>query len=107
MNINDVKVQNGIILWQWLGYTPRAVDKIENLHIFKQILELMERAHSQGMLLGNIRSSCFVLSSLNQVEFLESPASQVNLECSKDTICPSTNPIDHFSKPQQKRKRCR
>ena len=67
MNTNDVKVQNGIILWQWLGYTPRVVDKIENLHIFKQILELMECAHLQGMLLGNIRPSCFVLSSLNRV----------------------------------------
>ena len=107
MNTNDVKVQNGIILRQWIGYTPRVVDKIENLHIFKQILELMECAHSQGMLLGNIHPSCFVLSSLNRVEFLESPASQVNLKCSKDTICPSTNPIDHLSKPQQMRKRCR
>ena len=46
MNTNDVNVQNGIILWKWLGYTPWVVDKIENLHIFKQILELMERAHS-------------------------------------------------------------
>ena len=107
MNTNDVKVQNSIILRQWLGYTPRVVDKIENLYIFKKILELMERAHSQGMLLGNIRPSCFVLSSLNRVEFFESLESQVNLECSKDTIFPSTNPIDHLSKPQQKRKRCR
>ena len=107
IDLKDVKVQNGIILRQWLGYAPRVVDKIENLHIFKQILELMERAHSQGMLLGNIRPSCFVLSSLNRVEFLESPASQVNLECSKDTIFPSTNPIDHLSKPQQKRNSCK
>lgn len=107
MELNDVKVQNGIILRQWLGYTPRVVDKIENLHIFKQILELMEHAHSQGMLLGNICPSCFVLSSLNRIEFLESPASQVNFKCSKNTICPSSNPIDHSSKLYQNRKRSR
>lgn len=107
MDLNDAKVQNGIILRQWIGYTPRVVDKIENLHIFKQILEIMEHAHSQGMLLGNIRPSCFVLSALNRVEFLESLASQVNFECSKNTVFPSSNPIDHTSKFHQNRKRSR
>jgi len=46
IDLKDVKAQNGIILRQWLRYAPRVVDKIENLHIFKQILELMEQAHS-------------------------------------------------------------
>jgi len=64
----------------------------------------MEHAHSQGILLGNIFPSCFILSSLNWVEFLESLASQLNFKFSKNTICPSSNPIDHSSKLYQNRK---
>jgi len=56
------------------------------------------------MLLGNICPSCFVLSSLNRIEFLESPASQVNFKCSKNAIFPSSNPIDNSSKIYQNRK---
>ena len=43
MNLNEAKMQDGIILRQWLEYTPQAVHKIGNLHIFKQILDPTKR----------------------------------------------------------------
>ncbi|KAM0003789.1 putative WD-repeat protein SPA1/2/3/4 [Helianthus debilis subsp. tardiflorus] len=37
-----------------------------------QIVEIINLAHSQGIVVHNIRPSCFVMSSLNRVSFIES-----------------------------------
>ncbi|XP_072995324.1 protein SPA1-RELATED 4-like isoform X1 [Typha latifolia] len=61
-----------ISLRQWLDQPGRSVDLLENLHIFRQIVEAVSLAHSQGVVVGNVRPSCFVMSSFNRVSFIES-----------------------------------
>ncbi|KAH9322403.1 hypothetical protein KI387_017042 [Taxus chinensis] len=64
--------EEDISLREWLNVPNRAVDRLECLHIFKQILEIVSLAHSEGVVLQNIRPSCFMLSSFNRVSFIES-----------------------------------
>ncbi|CAN6443632.1 unnamed protein product [Victoria cruziana] len=61
-----------ISLRQWLDNSNRSVDLLECLHIFRQIVEIANAAHSQGVVVHNIRPSCFVMSSFNRVSFIES-----------------------------------
>ncbi|BBN06975.1 protein SPA1-related 3/4 [Marchantia polymorpha subsp. ruderalis] len=64
--------QREMTLRQWLGRPGRVVDRVESLHIFRQILEFVDLAHVQGVLLRNIRPSCFILSPFNRVAFIDS-----------------------------------
>ncbi|CAA3024176.1 SPA1-RELATED 4-like isoform X1 [Olea europaea subsp. europaea] len=61
-----------ISLRQWLDNPERKVDSLECLHIFSQIVEIVNLAHSQGIVVHNVRPSCFVMSSFNRVSFIES-----------------------------------
>ncbi|XP_031483617.1 protein SPA1-RELATED 4-like isoform X2 [Nymphaea colorata] len=61
-----------ISLRQWLDNSNRSVELLECLHIFSQIVEIVNAAHSQGVVVHNIRPSCFVMSSFNRVSFIES-----------------------------------
>ncbi|KAF3442900.1 hypothetical protein FNV43_RR16818 [Rhamnella rubrinervis] len=61
-----------VSLRQWLDKPERPVDAFECLHIFRQIVEIVNVAHSQGIVVHNIRPSCFVMSSFNHVSFIES-----------------------------------
>ncbi|XP_052178009.1 protein SPA1-RELATED 4 isoform X2 [Diospyros lotus] len=61
-----------VSLRQWLDNPERAVDAIECLHIFTQIVNIVNLAHSQGIVVHNVRPSCFVMSSFNHVSFIES-----------------------------------
>ncbi|KAD3066830.1 hypothetical protein R6Q59_018969 [Mikania micrantha] len=61
-----------VSLRQWLDNTQRAVNALDCLHIFMQIVEIVNLAHSQGYVVQNVRPSCFVLSSFNRVSFIES-----------------------------------
>ncbi|XAR68330.1 hypothetical protein NMG60_11003422 [Bertholletia excelsa] len=61
-----------VSLRQWLDKPQRTVDSIECLHIFSQIVEIVNLAHSQGIVVHNVRPSCFVMSSFNRVSFIES-----------------------------------
>lgn len=61
-----------VSLRQWLDNTERVVDALECLHIFMQIVEIVNLAHSQGFVVHNVRPSCFVMSSFNRVSFIES-----------------------------------
>lgn len=63
---------NDISLRQWLDNPERTVDALECLHVFTQIVDIVNLAHSQGIILHNVRPSCFVMSSLNRVSFIES-----------------------------------
>ncbi|KAK4804784.1 hypothetical protein SAY86_004601 [Trapa natans] len=59
-------------LRQWLDKPERHIDEFECLHIFRQIVEIVDVAHSQGVVVHNVRPSCFVMSSFNRVTFIES-----------------------------------
>ncbi|PWA73336.1 protein SPA1-RELATED 3 [Artemisia annua] len=61
-----------VSLRQWLDDKKRNVDAFECLHIFTQIVEIVNLAHSQGIVVQNVRPSCFVMSSLKRVSFIES-----------------------------------
>ncbi|KAJ1377076.1 WD40/YVTN repeat-like-containing domain superfamily [Sesbania bispinosa] len=61
-----------ISLRLWLDKPERSVDIFECLHIFRQIVEIVHLAHSQGIVVHNVRPSCFVMSSFNHVSFIES-----------------------------------
>ncbi|KAL3508681.1 hypothetical protein ACH5RR_028082 [Cinchona calisaya] len=63
---------NDISLRQWLDNAERTVDALECLHIFTQIVNIVNLAQSQGLIVHNVRPSCFVMSSLNRVSFIES-----------------------------------
>ncbi|XVF33205.1 hypothetical protein REPUB_Repub17cG0148400 [Reevesia pubescens] len=56
---------NGISLREWLK--GRKEDKVESLLLFRQIVELVDSAHSQGVVLQDLRPSCFYLLSSNRV----------------------------------------
>lgn len=64
-----------VSLRQWLDNTKRVVDELECLHIFMQIVKIVNLAHSQGFVVHNNRPSCFVMSSFNNVSFIESMSS--------------------------------
>ncbi|XP_022717128.1 protein SPA1-RELATED 3-like isoform X2 [Durio zibethinus] len=61
-----------VSLRQWLDKPERSVDVFECLHIFRQIVEIVNIAHSQGIVVHSVRPSCFVMSSFNHVSFIES-----------------------------------
>lgn len=61
-----------VSLRHWLDKPERRVDALECLHIFTQIAEIVNAAHSQGVVVNNVRPSCFVMSSFNHVSFIES-----------------------------------
>ncbi|KAJ0264132.1 Protein SPA1-RELATED 3 [Hirschfeldia incana] len=61
-----------VSLRQWLDKPERSVDVFECLHVFRQIVEIVNAAHSKGFVVHNVRPSCFVMSSFNHVSFIES-----------------------------------
>ncbi|KAM5586022.1 hypothetical protein ABKV19_005098 [Rosa sericea] len=61
-----------VSLRQWLDRPDRSVDAFECLHIFRQVVEIVNVAHSEGIVVHNVRPSCFVMSSFNHVSFIES-----------------------------------
>ncbi|KAI3515520.1 hypothetical protein L1887_14419 [Cichorium endivia] len=66
------RTKKDISMRQWLDNTERAIDALENMHIFMQIVKIASLAHAQGLVVHNIRPSCFVMSSFSQVSFIES-----------------------------------
>ncbi|XP_031404217.1 protein SPA1-RELATED 3-like isoform X2 [Punica granatum] len=62
---------SNISLRQWLDKPERHVDKMECLHIFSQIVEIVNAAHSRRVVVNNVRPSCFSLSPFNCVSFTE------------------------------------
>ncbi|KAL0362685.1 UNVERIFIED_CONTAM: protein SPA1-RELATED 3 [Sesamum calycinum] len=61
-----------VSLRQWLDNPERKVDALECIHIFSQIVDIVNRTHSQGIVVHNVRPSCFIMSSFNRVSFIES-----------------------------------
>ncbi|KAG0463988.1 hypothetical protein HPP92_020057 [Vanilla planifolia] len=61
-----------VSLREWLDRLKRPVDSVECLHIFRQVVEAVNLAHSQGVVVNNIKPSCFVMSSFRRVTFIES-----------------------------------
>ncbi|KAL8510237.1 hypothetical protein ACS0TY_017158 [Phlomoides rotata] len=68
----DAAECNDVSLRQWLDNPERSVEPLECLHIFSQIVDVVNVAHLQGIVVHNVRPSCFIMSSYNRVSFIES-----------------------------------
>ncbi|XP_064957659.1 protein SPA1-RELATED 3-like isoform X3 [Musa acuminata AAA Group] len=73
-----------VSLREWLDQPGRAVDLLQCLHIFRQIADAVSAAHAQGVVVGNVRPSCFVMSSLDRVSFIESASCSSSSDSSED-----------------------
>ena len=74
-----------VSLREWLDRPDRSPDPIESLHIFRQVADAVSLAHAQGVVVGNIRPSCFVLSSFNRVFFIESASCSSGSDSSEES----------------------
>lgn len=63
-----------ICLREWLKPGGRKVDKVESLHMFRQIVQMVDFAHSQGIVLQDLRPSCFILLPSNRIKYAGSSA---------------------------------
>ncbi|KAK9103821.1 hypothetical protein Sjap_021075 [Stephania japonica] len=75
---------DGINLREWLRPGRQKVSRSESLHMFQQIVELVDLAHSQEVALQGLRPSCFILLPSNQVKYMGSVAEMELLESAKD-----------------------
>lgn len=73
---SDVFGCNGMTLREWLKARHQNVNKAERLHIFRNIVDLVERVHSQGVALLNLQPSYFKILPSYQVTYLGSPIHQ-------------------------------
>lgn len=70
--LNKTVQSSDVNLRQWLDNPERKVDAPECLQIFLQIVDFVNLAHSQGIVVRNVRPSCFVISLFKRVSFIES-----------------------------------
>lgn len=68
---DDVKLGD-MTLREWLARPERVADRLECLHIFVQIVEIVHLAHSEGLVLHNIRPSCLRISPVNHISLIDS-----------------------------------
>lgn len=74
-------------LREWLARPERVVDQLECLHIFVQIVETVDLAHSKGLVLQNIRPSCLRISPVNLISFIDSTNSLTSPGSSSSDCC--------------------
>lgn len=63
---------DGINLREWLNPSGHKINKNERLHIFKQILDFVDSAHCKGVVLQDLRPSCFTLLPSSKVKYIGS-----------------------------------
>ncbi|XP_042393982.1 protein SPA1-RELATED 4-like isoform X1 [Zingiber officinale] len=73
-----------VSLREWLDRPGRAVNHLECLHVFRQVVEAVGAAHEQGIVIGNVRPSCFVMSPSNRVSFIESASGSTSSSSSSE-----------------------
>nr|XP_016432554.1 PREDICTED: protein SPA1-RELATED 3-like [Nicotiana tabacum] len=91
---NNSSSSKDVSLRHWLDNPERNVDVLECLHIFTQIVEIVNLAHTQGIVVHNVRPSCFVMSSFNRVAFIESAScSDSGSDSCEDGLNSSSSPL--------------
>lgn len=91
-------VQDGISLREWLKSRSRKISKVENMNIFKQILKLVDTAHSQGFSLQDARPSCFMLLSSERVKYIGSWAPQTQTKFLGNVTSQDPHSLEHHLK---------
>lgn len=87
------KSRCNVSLRHWLSNPGRLIDKVENLHIFRQIAEFVELAHSQGVVLRNVRPSSFLLSPLSRVSIIDSASTHTSSGSSEQSTGRAAVPV--------------
>ncbi|XP_062180449.1 protein SPA1-RELATED 3-like isoform X2 [Phragmites australis] len=54
----------------------QTTSKFEKMHLFKQIVDLVDKCHTQGLTLQHLRPSYFTIPSSNQVKYIGSCTTQ-------------------------------
>ncbi|BAT98062.1 Protein SUPPRESSOR OF PHYA-105 1 [Vigna angularis] len=67
-----VSGSNEINLREWLKSECHNMKKLRKIHIFKQVLELVDFAHSQGLVLLDFWPSCFTLLCSSKIKYIGS-----------------------------------
>lgn len=63
----ESSIRDGVSLRDWLKPGSERRDKVESMNLFKQIVELVDSAHSQGVILKELRPSYFCLHPSGRV----------------------------------------
>ncbi|KAJ6714379.1 PROTEIN SPA1-RELATED 2 [Salix viminalis] len=74
---------DGVSLREWLNAGRYKVNKVECLHIFRRIVDLVDYFHLQGVALPDLRPSSFKLLQSNHVKYLGSAAGRDLVESAK------------------------
>ncbi|XP_057838028.1 protein SPA1-RELATED 4 isoform X2 [Cryptomeria japonica] len=75
----DETESGGVTLRQWLTRPHRIVNRFQCLLIFAQVVEVINAAHSRGLVLENLRPSCLRISSFSRVSITEFVKSSENI----------------------------
>jgi protein suppressor of PHYA-105 1 len=67
---------DGTSLRELIKPARQVMSKFDKMHLFKQILDHVEKSHAQGLTLQHLRPSYFVISSPNQVKYTGSYTTQ-------------------------------
>jgi protein suppressor of PHYA-105 1 len=70
---------DGVCLRQWLKVGRHKASKVKCLYIFRQIVDVVDFNHSQGVALKDLRPSCFRLLLSNQVKYIGSSVKRETL----------------------------
>ncbi|CAI0408600.1 unnamed protein product [Linum tenue] len=87
---------HGVSLREWLNVGRHGVDKGECFHIFRQIVDLVDSYHSEGVVLCQLRPSCFKLLPTKLVRYLGSVDKRSDLGSGMDQDVPCSD--NHESK---------
>nr|KYP56338.1 Protein SUPPRESSOR OF PHYA-105 [Cajanus cajan] len=83
---------NGLNLREWLKSEGLKMKKSGRLGIFKQMLELVDFAHSQGLVLLDFQPSFFTLLPSSKIKYIGSYGHQEPLESrSKESMCKNSS----------------
>ncbi|KAL2336145.1 hypothetical protein Fmac_010591 [Flemingia macrophylla] len=77
MDRTVISGSNGLNLREWLKYEGHKMKKFGRLRIFKQMLELVDFAHSQGLVLLDFEPSYFTLLPSSKIKYTGSYGQQV------------------------------
>ncbi|XP_075101339.1 protein SPA1-RELATED 2 [Nicotiana tabacum] len=94
-SVNPNVYQDGIGLRERLKAGGNKLNKAEGLYIFKQVLDLVDFAHSQGIILQDLRPSSFKLLHSNQVVYI---GASVRTQFTENVIDRGVPQVEHNQK---------
>ncbi|XP_075086441.1 protein SPA1-RELATED 2 isoform X1 [Nicotiana tabacum] len=94
-SVNPNVYQDGISLRERLKAGGNKLNKAEGLYIFKQVLDLVDFAHSQGIILQDLRPSSFKLLHSNQVVYI---GASVRTQFTENVIDRGVPQVEHNQK---------